>query len=222
MARYSDDVIDVMKVGLNLLEQVYVEPEPETEAVKETVKVEDVALGDQVDAGTITEKKVGTKWVYLTVQGPTSSHKGEFLRGTEVKVLREKETKESQKARDRARRNRALQQWILGRRGPLDRALEKFNANMAAYDHADPESVLVAQADHKILARFAHAAEGNFTGAKDLVELRDAFVAELVEYLVSDLRHRALSRSTSVISNLLEDVEREATARFIEQHRRGW
>lgn len=191
-----------------------------------TVRVEHVKVGDTYLGTPVTEVKVGRKWVYLTAQGATRVWKSEIEIGTTVLVERQTETEESAQARHRAWASYEVCDGIAKAQGNVDSALATLNDRVATYGAADDRAfagLMQAQATNKIVREFVQFAthESN-AHLEDAAAARDAFIAEVLVPRLSRSNFRALSRSTSVLDNLLEDVDREAVQRFIDTVRWGF
>lgn len=207
---------------------------PEKETYHDFVKVlpEYIRRGDTVRKGrskgpggepTFTEhvvhnKKVGTKWVYLT--DADDKLIAELPVGVEVEVERELETPESSDARKRVYNNQKLAEKIVTKRAELKAAQRLFNEHMdTGYEpsYSRWSDLMRAEAEQWVWNGFAVAAENWDEG--DLVDLANKQAEQMTRELIGTHAHRALSKSTSIMSNLLDEVRRESMAHFIEDVR---
>ena len=188
------------------------------------VRVEDLHKGDlfesdtTVGAGTVTEVKVGRKWVYVTLQFPTFSKVAEVPIGTTVSADRKVETEASKALGTRTWMNRRLVKRLNERSDATTSALANVTHEVETYGAAGYSSItdlLASQAQTMLLHEFVGFASSGSFG--DLVDAREAFIQVLRRRLLRPTSFRALSRSTSVMSNLLDDVAREADLQFAEE-----
>ena len=204
----------------------YAQPETEYKTVQLTVRADQVRAGDvrlktqgnRTVTREVAEVKVGTKWVYLRdAQGKTID---ELPLEAGVLVQRTQQTEDSAQAQHRAYQNRKLAQTLAGRSDGVQSALARVTEQITEYGAADYNAIsglLAAQAQLKVHNELVGMALTE--KYEDLVAAAHAFAERLKNQLVQDVRHRALSRSTSVVSNLLEDCDREAMAKFIDDMR---
>lgn len=201
----------------NLLEADFSAPEIIRETVITEMAAREVRKGDVVKGHTIAETKSGPKWTYLrNANGKLILEVGSDV---VVEVSRQVETKDSVAAQTRSMRNRAIAQKLSMRANALASAQVQMNDELNKYSQVSYSALtnlLEAQANLKVWNQFAGAAASAEDG-QDLVDVKK----ELIEYLTTRLVQnvRALSRSTSVTSNLIEDCDREAMGRFIEDSR---
>ena len=165
------------------------------------------------------EVKTGTKWTHITDKNGATILRVE--RDAIVKVLRRHETAESREAYRRAERNRRLCEQLTTYGQSLERARRKLDKELDEYHYVDYSALgdlMEAQAERRLWARFEATVnhfqkKDDFTG--DLVDVFDEYAEGLKQQLVEKYRHRSLSRSTSIVSNLLQDVETEVIASFL-------
>lgn len=175
--------------------------------------VENVRKGDIIGGATAGWKvetvKVGTKWVELRDADGKLIVRTEV--GAQIDVEREIETEESIKARETARATKQLQEMVDGSQADVDRALKSYTEYVTnnPFNISDPSGVMMAQASHHELQRIASILDGN-DKASTLLEAAEIWKRQTVKDLTGRFSTRALSRSTSVMSNLSEDIEREA------------
>lgn len=210
--------------------------------VTHTVRATDVRKGDvmtRADGGTVTEVDRKLKFVYLTTG--TKIHRIPI--DATVEVQRSEKTQEEKDADMRHYKLRMLDRAEVGAVEDLRAAQEKIAKDLAQghpLGYSRLGDLLEAQANHAVWARVAHVSKlhaewavefdaetstwtikDTYTGRVDNDELplltrlevldkvRDAVRQELLEFA------SYTSRSTSVISNAVEDYEREAKARFV-------
>lgn len=199
----------------------YVSPEPVYTAEALTTELRNVRIGDERDGRKVRNIKSGPKNTELF---DTDGKRIEYARHeTMVQITRYSETEESSVAGRRARRNRFLQQELATRTAGLDYAREKLAEQLDRDGYADYsriQGLLSAQAELKL----KHELVGIASAEKvvDLVHAEELLIDRLKDQLLQDFRHRAFSRSTSVVSNLMEDADREMAAKFIDRTRYGF
>lgn len=191
------------------------------------VRVEEVAAryvqqGDILANHTVGEVKRGTKWADIS-----DTEGKRILRvplSDLVSVERQYPTEESVNARGRAHRNERIARALATRTDQIQEALDKLNKHYAEYGylrHWEVEPLIAAAAEEKVWRRFVSAVshyeeQEDFEG--DLVDVVEEFKEHLKEGLTGEYRHRALSRSTSIVSNLMDDCDTAAEAAFVNKH----
>lgn len=213
-------------------------PEKITEIKFVTVLASLVHVGDIIATGAerdtiVHSVKVGTKWVELR------NNIGKLIMrveaATELTVGREFETDESKAARERAFRNEAIRKSVAKK----DVNSNTLKALAALTEQAEKgyiadsfktSALLAAQAEDKVADGFGAFVTNNVGRVnKETGEVIDetaaweAYIEVLKERLLGrsyDMT-RGLSRSTSVVSNVMDDAEREATVEFV-RHGGGW
>jgi hypothetical protein len=192
-------------------------PEAVTEVNKYTVKMTEVRRADVVNGRVVDRVKSGPKWTeLLDADGKRIARiESEF----ETYIERAEETGESRDARNRAYANRGIQRKLNDPATAVADAVAKI-AEASAKGHEIGYNLLAdlisAQAKAKVWASFRSAVLAAPDGL-DLTEVRDAFRARLTDHLVGAVSgsQTGLSRSTSVVSNVLDDADRAAIADFI-------
>lgn len=198
-----------------------------------TVRADEVRKGDLgTDSSPVTAVEVKTKYTYITFEG--SEKPVRFENDWIVTIRRETEESIEQRheLRNRERRNRRILDWYENYQ-PMARAKheqERINAivtggsavdsfRMTQFIEAQAADRMDAEAHYTIQAWFELQAgcetEGKLAKAFDLVEVADLIVEKLLRRMVIDTRH-GLSRSTGVITNAMEDADREARAKFLD------
>ncbi len=203
----------------------YPMPDPVMEKILDDVEIQLMRKGDTLfDASRVVETvKTGPKWTELL-----DAEGKRILRLPKESIVmrqREVETKDSQVAIHRVRKNRSLLVGILSAKDNVQAALQNLNDTVEQYGYATESALstlLKAQADMKVWGDFSRMANGE--GAekrqeKDLYDSMKTFSKHLGEKLIEGAQYNALSRSTSVLTNIMNDVDREAAARFIENAR---
>ena len=181
----------------------------------------------------ITSVDPKDKWTHVVF---ADGSKKRLLNEETVQVWRESEA--SKAARYEADRRERLDARIRGwydryeNRRHTNRIQAKIVERLAAHPGALIDDYLMgelieAQADDKIEATVHHnisnyldgSARGDFAEAPDLVA-----AVEIVANSYRDmaLQFRGLSRSTSVMSNVMEDADRAAQAEFARTYDRRW
>ena len=205
-------------------------PEAEYRTEISKVELQDVKKGDTLVTGAqspvnVHSVKVGTKWVELRDVIGKLILRAEV--GTEVSVARDVETDESKERRLRARKNEMIRKAVAERdvNSAQKKALAVINKAVeegyivSSFQTAD---LIAAQAEDKVYDRLGAYITNN-VGREledgtviDETAAYEAYRESLKERLLGsyDLT-RGLSRSTSVVSNLMDDAEREATVEFI-------
>lgn len=181
--------------------------------------------------GIVGEVKVGTK--NTTVTSMDGKRLAYIPNDTVVRVIRMVETEESKEARFREARNQRVEDWYASyeERRHTKAAFKKLDEMLghegALVDGFRMGQFIAAQAEDKVEAKVYRSittykrrlAEGEEVKARDLVEFVEMLADEAKDELLSI---RALSRSTSVVDNIMEDADRAATADFARKHYFGW
>lgn len=149
-----------------------------------------------------------------------------FPNATGILIERRVADQEVSDARYRAGRHNRILGMLENRREPVlkaQAALAEQVAELGFVDHWKLDAFIAAQGECRVWEGFAGVVENlaNREGEKafegDLVDAMTQYAEYLQEQVMSSYKHRALSRSTGVVSNLLDDVDMEATVKFIEQ-----
>jgi hypothetical protein len=214
----------------------------QTEVPVENVKADDIYTSHKGQTMVIGDVKVGTKWV--TARTASGKLAFELVKGSTVAITRTVPTEEELaeqaaniEAQRRARSNENLQAWITDRTENLEQTLVRLATKIAdglsAYGlYGD---MMVAQAEAKIAAEINHIQDiGNSEGRNedywgpivergqlDATGAFELWAEQQKEKFTSRYAVKALSRSTSVVSNLLEDVETETRLTILDKGRWG-
>lgn len=195
--------------------------EPSKVTVEQYVKVEatKVRVGNIIDGEVVVEVKRGSKYVKVW------SAERMLLQvdiSAEIGVTHTVETEESKTARTDYIYNFVILQSAskhVANSGQIA-ALAKLQANAdKGYTASsfDTAALLEAQATDDVQARWVDALDHLLGEGHDAKAARDIYVADLKEDLVASY-DGGLSRSTSVVSNIMEDARDAAIRTFI---RRG-
>ena len=202
-------------------EATYVQPVPEYDYNEIEIAAKDVKVGDLLNNGTVTEVKIGRKWAYLTVQFPMMTKVAEIELQVVVRVARKTRTEDSSALARRAYTNGEISKIVTQRAGATDAALAAVAADISrcgAAGYNELSNLMAAQAKRALLTEFVGFSTNGHAVFEDAVAAKQAFIEVLKARLASDT-FRALSRSTSVVSNLLDDVRRETELRFVADSR---
>ena len=156
-------------------------------------------------------------------------------RDTEVDVIRSLPTEEEREAERRAYRNRVIAKFVEGADLDWQAAKTKFDEDLKSvgvgeldYHSFTYSNLIYAQAEYGVKKAIMKWRENlqrrldegdaevglNLSGDVDWVEAFDRWAADAKERLL-DYGFRGNSRSTSQVSNILEDIEHEVIARTI-------
>src|SRR5262245_42551923 len=190
--------------------------------VERQVKVQQIHRGDRIEGprGAVVEAiDWKTKYVYIKFADGHRPLRVEV--DTDYNVWREEPTPEELRVRNleyAARRFREYASDAVARDIRVREELaEKLTGTRYVVDYQDVDKVFAAQATHKLWATVVQVAQA------DLNELGNDEVVTAVKTVRDELLKqiknggswmRGSSRSTSQTSNLIEDYEREAAARF--------
>lgn len=195
------------------------------------VKATEIRRGDRLMGrlGEPIAKKVDikVKWVYVIDEDDKT---WEFPKD-QIAVLVMRETQASKTARieaeHRTYRNEKIEQWVAKyeERSHTKKAQAKINEILsnegALVDDWNMRGLIEAQAADKVAARVHHAlefflskqAEGEPV-AKDLVEMAEKIADDYKDKMFSGY-NMGLSRSTSVVENVMVDADRQAEAAYV-------
>lgn len=203
----------------------YPEVDAEYEDFSVQINAKYAMKGDRFEGGNAEFGKITNGHKYTTIFDKDGR---QLWRGELYDIITVVRTRETSESRERTRRVdsnrriiREVQKADLDRR--LNAAVEKIQKEVSEYHFVDDRyvgSLLTAQAERRVWAHFLQAAEyvqtsDDHTG--DPVSFLEEYLNELKNQLIKQYPYnRALSRSTSVLSNLYEDVEAEAIADFID------
>ena len=194
----------------------YAFPEAEYAEVQRTIRADAIRSGMRLDGRSVERVRFGTKWI--TPFDSDGKEIGKFNPESTVEVVERVQTPESVRVGRRVAGNRALAAEIKRNRARADEAMEKFTASTAEYGRADEweyAALMSAQTARWIWENLVTLAETNSDPAADLVSLH-ATMAEDFQREVNRKSSRALNRSSSILSNLMGDVEVAEMIRFIE------
>jgi hypothetical protein len=181
-----------------------------------TVKTAELRKGDSTGAGIVTSTDVKTKWTTVYFE---NGHKVRIENDGEWAVTRSQPT---QAEKDATRRDFEIYQLRRNREASRKHVADA-KAKMVTYldsdysvDHWTVENLLSAQATEELWLGVDQILKYHFfVRGYTIVEAVEAQRARCRESL---LNVRPTSRSTSVISNAVDDVKLEAKAAFI----RNW
>lgn len=197
----------------------YADPPLSYSEAEVTIPAESVRVGDVLDGNRIASVKSGSKWTYL--RDDNNKVLAEVQNRENVTVRRQEATADFSTEQYRARANRVIAERLSSRWGSLRSVQSKLNDDLDKNGTLDPavlSRLLAVQAELKILDEFVQVASRS-TNGEDLVDVQREFADYLSHRLVRESRNKALTRSSSVVVNLLDDVDREAMAEYIEKSR---
>lgn len=200
-----------------------------------TVQSADVKVGDSLLVGSayrrVSAVDAKVKWIYVTVDG----RKGpvEVARGTEVRVERMVRSEAEKEAEKRA----TLLIWLDSKERGAASALASAQAKMAEklvqgemLSHWDLEAIAEAQGAARLWARVEMISRNVALRSVDFDPTTERWTVEaladvagrleIMDTVKEELREELInashaSRSTSVFSNAVEDVERDAKRAFL-------
>lgn len=187
------------------------------QTVEYTVPVRQIVVGDEVQfpgarhGEIVADTDIKTKWA--TISTDYGSHRIEA--DTEVKVFRIEDTPEEVAAKKRAFVISSITRSIESAPGNVAAAKEKLLAELdyyGGYHGRRYENFVAAQKEHQIWTQVEKTAEFMATNESgDLVDALRNVADELRGRLLDGLEGGA-SRSTSVMTNTINDIERGVTA----------
>jgi hypothetical protein len=198
----------------------YPEPETEYELVEEEVTARLVHKGDTLNYREVAKVKNGTKWTDITDKD------GDMIVRVPIDeklfVTRKRETEASRARTTRAMNNRSMAKKLAKWEPSAPAAFSKMSEHMDKgwmVDYSPLATFMEAQAEDQVMRRFKQAAEflnkkDDFDG--DLVAAHEAFCDDLRADFMKSYNHTAISRSSNQMANLLQDVQREAQAKFLD------
>lgn len=203
----------------------YPEPETEYDAIDVDIVARTILLGDELrPAGKVTRVTRGNKYMTAFVENDVQILR--VVLDDTITVTRHRETPESRERYARWSLNRELVMDLAkDHRAGLTKAQSMLNDYLNEYHYVDYQrigAIMEEQAEYGVWVRFAQAVEycekqDDFGG--DLVTVFDDYCDELKKHLLNRYSHRAISRSSNVLSNLIDDVDREAMAIFLDRNR---
>lgn len=182
-----------------------------------TIKVSALRAGDEFQGKTVKEVKVGTKNATIT----TTEGKKIVVPLTETAlVIREERTPEADHAADIKYRTERAEQAIAKAQARFDTAVKEMNEQLTKYGHADSfrmANFIQAQANNRVWSLVSKKAkEDNISVLEAADRVADYYRKR--HYMIKS----GISRSTSVVSNVMEDAENEAILEFLRDHETGW
>ena len=188
------------------------------EIMASNISVDDVVVDRNGAHRTVAEVKAGPKWTTVRdADGALLGRVGsELVVATIVAVPTAEEAAAAQEANDKAIRtenNRRIGEWVEwqmhdGYRDRLQTNVKKLDASRS---NRAIEDIIVATATSRLAAELVmHKSED-----VDWVTVHEYWAATAREKLTSSYGLKALSRSTSVVSNLMEDVENELRVKLL-------
>lgn len=198
------------------------------EDVVETIQAWRVWPGMEVSGRKVATKKAGTKWIVFRDADDNLIKRVEL--DSMVTVKRRKLTEASARAEHRHEANMTLVRELeKGIPQDLEDAVRKLSKTVIdkGYlpSYTDIGDILEAASRRKVLAQWFQAVEFQASPEckdrhdGDLLDFHRAYVAELTKASVMYAhQHRAISRSTNMVSNLMDDCDMEATVQFINRH----
>lgn len=201
--------------------------DPEVEYTEELVHcaLRNVCRGDSLNAMYVGSVKTGTKWTEVRAQESGTLILRD-LNDTQVTVYRQKYTAEYRDAVREYDRNIRLIQNTLEDRSltKLQRAGKKLAEDLEDehIGYGTIEDLITTNAERQVRRDWLAAVEWARNPANEKPwqgtagELFDAYLEDLKERLVARSTYNvSTSRSTNMVSNLMDDAEREAMAKFI-------
>lgn len=219
-------------------EASYPDPEEEYETYDVTTTASGVQRGDVILLDCVEtmvgRTSTGTKWTEL-FKTRTDHKIMRVPNHTEITVTRRRATDTYRDASQRADANRRIARNVAADLGDpnmtaatevrlgLEKCIEKLDQGWLLQSN-DIREIVTAQATAKIRAQWIDAVQYVASGGRedfngDLIDLLDEFIADLKNRLVQMQSSFALSRSTSVIENVMTDTDMWAIAQFIDQAR---
>lgn len=139
--------------------------------------------------------------------------------GAQVETQRKTMTKASIKAEERRRQNVKVMEQIEAARTAVQRALDEIQeevnkGHMLQSYYID--NLMIQNAASGLWLWVADVLENESTETKDPVAAYKIVRKGIKQRMLGRYEHRSLSRSTSVTSNLMEDVDMDQRAQFID------
>ena len=195
------------------------DPRDETEFIIDFVDAERLREGDEYEGEEILSRKVGRKWVTLT----TPTRKEVLVPvGEKVAVQRERSTAAAREADNAYQKERMAKKAVEGAQEKLDKALADVTEHIQQYGHADSfrmGALIAAQENNNVWSSVGRIAENQGISYTEAIEIK---VNQIKEGISGYGFRSGLSRSTSVVSNIMEDAKNEAMIEFLRDHERGW
>lgn len=189
------------------------------ETVTTTIAVSAIRKGDRIETGNgvtepVAHSKRGTK--YLTFTDANGALVARMDLGTTAAVQRVQDTKEEQAAAWRRRRVERIADWLTtdDLTGAIEKMTERITKGGYHNNHDVYDAVLYAEAETQIKRTVQNLLDSN--EGFDPADAFDQWSEYAKKNYMNRYNHRALSRSTSVTSNLIDDVQREVTFRLLD------
>lgn len=199
------------------------EPAKVTEETILTVPASDVRKGDVLldrkDRGTVGDRKVGTK--RITTFDLEGKENGYFLLTDDVRVARTHETEESYAARQRAHLNAKILKAIENSKQELPSLVEEITKSMMSgcLTHWQLDKMVEAQSQAfcwETVENWIKQGEGKHDPYESAEKTKEQFTREIMN---GGQGTRALSKSTSVTANLMDEALVEAKIEFCRDYR---
>lgn len=211
-------------------------PKIETSVIEARI----VKKGDRVSGRVVETRKTGSKWTELREVDGTLILR--TLNEDPISVAREVPTDEERAAQAaeieaevRAKNNAAIGSWVESMTDGYAETMQKHLADLLERysTYSSYEGMMQTEAMHKIAIHVKSVYETSRSedrnraywdeiGEVDWVKAYELWAEDAKEKLLDRWSSRVFSRSTSVISNLLEDVERAATLEVLDAMRYGY
>jgi hypothetical protein len=186
----------------------------ETNPVARTIRSEKIKRGALVEGKKVTGVRLGNKYVYLTLHG--ESKERQFAGGVDVDIIDPLPTARAQAAKDRllSLENAEWQRDNSAKR--LQTALDEVTTSIATRGEASSstiERLMTTQSERSIWQEVEATAKSN---EMELGDAATAVAERYKEQFAQGYGYRSgLSRSSSVVSNVLEDAKTEAVREFV-------
>ena len=207
------------------------------------IEARTVKKGDRVSGRVVETRKTGSKWTELREVDGTLILR--TLNEDPISVAREVPTDEERaaqraeaEAKLREANNVSIEKWVRGAVDGYAEAMHKITQNLVERfsrysSYSSYDDLLETDAMHKIACSIEHVWKASRSedrnreywdeiGEVDWVKAYELWAEDVKEKLLDRWSSRVFSRSTSVISNLLEDVERAATLQVLNAMRYGY
>jgi hypothetical protein len=213
---------------INILDpNSYTSPDTTYEDYTEEVTATNVRKGDRI-GGPASTAVVATTVVGRKYVTAFNGNEDQILRvelDEKVTVTRRKIDQATRDADRQYIKNIGVCKLYAGTNYRLPRAMEKLNDDVKAYrfngvDYQRLGAVIEAAAMDRVYEDFKQAMEYLAKREEDrpvnAAAAWDLWYDEQVKWMLTPHRHRAISNSTNVISNLIEHAQVEAVAKFLD------
>lgn len=195
------------------------DPRDETEYFIDFVVAERLREGDDYEGEEILTRKVGRKWVTLS-----TATRNEILvpLGEKIAVQRERSTASAREAERAYDKERGAKKSVEDAQANLDKALAEVTEEIQKHGYANyfrMDGLIRAQETNQIWKSVGHIAENNGKTYTEAVQIK---VDQIKEGLTGYGFKSGTSRSTSAVSNLMDDAKNEAMIEFLRESERGW